>query len=513
VSLEEWGINVVDIFAGPGGLGEGFSSFEAVVGRKTIRPFRIAVSAEKDSTARQTLRLRAFFRRFGNIHDVPDGYYEYVRGERTLESLVADYRKEWEQADQEAMLLELGPETERLHRQIKANVVLTKPWVLVGGPPCQAYSLVGRARNRGIDSYEPELDHRHFLYREYLQILSRFTPNVFIMENVKGILTSTIAGEHIFTKILQDLHDPGKALSGHSGPLYDIYPLSPDSGQAYPADERRDHGRFVVRSEELGIPQGRHRVILMGIRRDAAGNNPGSLKKDDVVTLGDVIKDLPPLRSGISKAIDVSKEWETEIEKQRVRVIAAIGVRRELAETKEALYSVKFRRGLERSSTRVPDRRCKINSSGWYLDPRLDATLNHSTRGHMREDLARYLFCAAYAQVNGGRSPTSHMFPEKLAPSHKSWNAGDFVDRFRVQPMARPASTVTSHLSKDGHHFIHWDATQCRSLTVREAARAQTFPDNYFFLGGRTEQYIQVGNAVPPLLARKIAEAVWNCLK
>ena len=130
----------------------------------------------------------------------------------------------------------------------------------------------------------------------------------------------------------------------------------------------------------------------------------------------------------------------------------------------------------------------------------------------MPEDLHRYLFASCHASVNKGASPRSADYPEELAPAHKNWKSGNFADRFKVQAENRVASTVTSHISKDGHYFIHYDPSQCRSLTVREAARIQTFPDNYFFEGNRTQQYVQVGNAVPPLLARYIAEIVFGML-
>jgi DNA (cytosine-5)-methyltransferase 1 len=125
----------------------------------------------------------------------------------------------------------------------------------------------------------------------------------------------------------------------------------------------------------------------------------------------------------------------------------------------------------------------------------------------MPSDLARYLFAACYGRIFGV-SPKAPDFPEALAPNHRNWESGKFNDRFRVQLADRPSSTITSHIAKDGHYFIHPDPSQCRSLTVREAARLQTFPDNYMFLGNRTEQYVQVGNAVPPFLALQIAKAV-----
>ena len=149
--------------------------------------------------------------------------------------------------------------------------------------------------------------------------------------------------------------------------------------------------------------------------------------------------------------------------------------------------------------------------SDWLLDQSLTGAFNHSTRGHIAEDLHRYLFCACYAEQHH-KSPSLKDFPAQLLPKHanvhKALTGSLFADRFRVQLAGAPSTTITSHISKDGHYYIHPDPTQCRSLTVREAARLQTFPDNYYFCGNRTQQYHQVGNAVPVLLAKKIATLI-----
>ena len=149
----------------------------------------------------------------------------------------------------------------------------------------------------------------------------------------------------------------------------------------------------------------------------------------------------------------------------------------------------------------------------WYEDSKLGGVLQHESRSHMESDLYRYMFASCYA-VAEKISPKIFDFPNTLLPEHANVTSDDvpFQDRFRVQLGTEPATTVVSHISKDGHYYIHPDPSQCRSLTVREAARLQTFPDNYFFEGGRTAQFHQIGNAVPPLLARQIAEIVSDFL-
>lgn len=147
--------------------------------------------------------------------------------------------------------------------------------------------------------------------------------------------------------------------------------------------------------------------------------------------------------------------------------------------------------------------------SKWILDPRLKVCLNHEAKSHMTSDLGRYLFASVFCEINRVRLRGYKDFTlPGLAPDHANWNSGDFLDRFKVQLFDGASSTMTCHISKDGHSIIHPDPAQCRALTAREAARLQTFPDNYFFQGTKTEQFHQVGNAVPPLLASQIAQIV-----
>jgi DNA (cytosine-5)-methyltransferase 1 len=510
-------IGIIDIFAGPGGLGEGFNSFEPKPG---YYPFRIGVSAEMEQSAHATLRLRAFYRL---LHEregaMPRPYLEYLRAQAAgtsqppkIHFTQGPLRSLWEEAEREALNLTLGePAHNRaLYERIAQVRKRFEQLVLIGGPPCQAYSLVGRARQRNVEGFATRGDHRHFLYREYLEILAQFKPDVFIMENVKGILSSTVGGRSMFANILRDLADPSRALGKRTG-AHDRYVILPihtgPDGMRCAETAASDPTQFVIRSEVHGVPQARHRVILMGVRReyvDRAVATEGLRCTEGPVTVKEALHGLPRLRSGLSRQSDDAIAWAAAIQRQKRRVLSSIST--SAKSLRERIEGIEAEHALPRASTSY----ASVNK-GRLVDEQ-QPLLNHETRGHMETDLGRYLFCATYALEND-RSPSSAEFPRKLAPDHANWDSGDFADRFRVQLKNKPSSTVTSHLSKDGHAFIHWDPSQCRSLTVREAARLQTFPDNYLFLGNRTQQFVQVGNAVPPVIARQIARVVWSILQ
>jgi DNA (cytosine-5)-methyltransferase 1 len=509
VGVMKSSFKVVDIFAGPGGLAEGFARCRDTEGRQ---PFAIALSIEKEASAFSTLRLRSFFRQFGEA--VPEDYYRYTAGVIDLDQLTSAHPAEWTAACDETLQLELGApgSNEILYPRLDAiRDAADRNTVLIGGPPCQAYSLVGRSRNRGIAGYVPNEDHRHYLYKQYINIIGRLQPAAFIMENVKGILSARIDKERIFPKVLKDLCQ--------AGGISDNYTLLP---MIAPADHRGSE--HVIESERFGIPQCRHRVILFGVRRDVA-IAIGGLRMDGprlqpvqiMTNVQDVLQGMSPVRSGLSKAEDSADAWRGAVtsafrlaaeavfdeEDEQLDRLAA-----RLAEHAETLASSA---PLPRSSRRLAP--VSNNAlSDWLVDPKLTSLPNHEARGHMESDLARYAFAATFA-AEFGRSPKAGQFPAKLAPAHQNWQSGKFSDRFRVQRWGAPSTTVTSHISKDGHYFIHPDPLQCRSLTVREAARLQTFPDNYLFEGNRTQQYVQVGNAVPPLLAMKIADLLLQVLR
>jgi DNA (cytosine-5)-methyltransferase 1 len=507
--MAEKRVPVIDLFAGPGGLGEGFSAFSPV---DDAPAFRIGLSIEKDPTARQTLRLRSFFRQF-SPGEAPEAYYRFLRKEIQEEELYRAHPHEAAKSDREAWRAELGVEdSAEVDQRVQKAIAGSDAWVLIGGPPCQAYSLVGRARRAGDENFER--DHRHHLYREYLRILARHQPDVFVMENVKGILSATLDGNYTFQRILSDLQrpeDPDQPSRKRAS--YRLYAVacerSADGSQPEPSD-------FLVRCENYAIPQARHRVIVLGIR-EGGGSNPGILKRSrSLPTIGQAIGDLPRLRSQLSDTVNDLPAWRNVI----ARCAELVKAERPDHAIHDCLAAaLEGARGVTDLGAEFVEwsRRPRYRPE-WFYDKRIGGACNHSGRRHLGSDIQRYFFAAAFAAAGNGnaRSPRLVDFPPQLLPDHanviEGIEQGKFSDRFRVQVKDRPSTTITSHIAKDGHYYIHYDPSQARSLTVREAARLQTFPDNYFFCGPRTSQYQQVGNAVPPLLAHQIAAIVHSLL-
>ncbi len=517
-------IKIIDLFAGPGGLGEGFSAYKPN-NRKTSA-FKIALSVEKEESAWKTLRLRAFVRQFlNNGHNPPKEYYDYISGKyEDVEQLLNQFPKERDAANNEALQFELGKdENKTLDKLIKNKITKKEPWVLIGGPPCQAYSLIGRATNLSNKNYKSEDDHRNFLYKQYLRVIAKHEPSVFIMENVKGILSARVGGVKVFDKIVTDLQNPNKATGIKSKYSYRIHSLVVDSICLKDGSTDFDPHDFVIKCENYGIPQSRHRVILLGIRDDIK-TTPDILKKQDTVTVSQVIGGLPKRRSGLSKDENTSERWSEVITEEISKGFKAIKkqnpellsfIQKKLPQIQKNKLSIGSNFYV-RSKNRFQNMPEPLKN--WFNDENLNGITNHECRGHMNSDLARYLYCSSFAKVNSKseeflrNSPKLPNFPKEFLPNHKNAKSGKFVDRFKVQEAGLPATTITSHISKDGHAFIHYDSSQCRSLTVREAARIQTFPDNYFFEGTRTQQYVQVGNAVPSYLAKEIAKIVYKLL-
>lgn len=495
-------IDIVDLFAGPGGLGEGF----AAAGRETASPMAIRLSVEKDPYAIQTLRLRAFLRSFED--GFPAAYYEALNGSGPLPDWSSLHPANWKHALEEAQQLELGlPGVfEQLSVALdSAREARSGRTLLIGGPPCQAYSLAGRSRNAGNKDYVAESDNRHFLYREYVSILDRLRPAAFVMENVKGMLSSRVSGGAIAERVFDDLRTAGDG--------YALLPLTAEGDLLGDRDPRE----FVVRAEEHGVPQARHRVIIVGLRSDLVRSRSfeGPLlirsRPSAENTVISAIGAMPKLRSGLSRD-DGGAVWSRTVDGWAERLAGDVSLSPELrAEFRGLTDSCP-----ERAFTRGTNMQASAIRPGplalWLEDPKLDVLLDHETRGHIPADLGRYLFAAGFGRVNG-RSPSLIEFPDYLQPHHANRQTGAFADRFRVQLANAPSTTVTSHIAKDGHYFIHPDPAQCRSLTVREVARLQTFPDNYYFCGPRTEQYKQVGNAVPAFLAHQIAHVVHDLIQ
>jgi len=504
-------IPVVDIFAGPGGLSEGFNSLYEN-GRK---PFQVRLSVESQDDPFRTIRLRAFFRQFPP-GKAPEDYYHLLRGETDEEGLYSAWPDQAKRAANETLQATLGNcDQNELDRRITKAVGEYNDWVLLGGPPCQAYSSAGVVGNRTRKDYCPEKDTRYGLYREFIRVLATHTPAAFVLENVPGMLSARLGDKRIIDDVLLGLAKPGDFVHREFGdwpeaPCYRLISLT--SGiQGLGGDPRA----YIVHSEEFGLPQTRHRVIIIGIREDGDPSRFRPLERKSPVGMESVVGDLPRVRSRLSREPDSLEAWrgvfrgiQSQPWFQETKASHGNGLAKSILSSAKKILKASpsnsgsdFLRG-QTSPEWNPE---------WFTDHRLDGVCHHEARPHIRSDLHRYLFCSCFGEVEE-RSPKLPDFPPGLLPNHRNSTSGSFKDRFRVLLVNRPSGTIISHLAKDGHAFIHPDPIQCRSLTPREAARIQTFPDNYYFFGGRTSKFHQIGNAVPPLLARLIAESLYQVL-
>ena len=629
---------IIDVFAGPGGLGEGFSAFQDDDGN---HPFQIKISVEMEQYAHKTLRLRAFTRFFLQDHlALPQIYLDYISGKNKLLGKLIEFRvfsinvpviiktendtrnwsdlspesycpetyskaielygSDWETIIKaikhclyESRRMTLGPDEKDIHKAIDAQLISNVPTILIGGPPCQAFSTVGRSRRKGhvINNvvtnddtpavWNQDDDGRTWLYKEYIKIIGDFKPDVFVMENVRGMLSAKITDdegnkEFVWKRIFKDLNKPEEVLGNEYSNLeYDLFSFSTSSkftGNLNELNELKSSD-FVLLTKEYGIPQARERVILLGIKKGISSSLGRSfvsaltkIQKAEQTQVRDAIGDLPALRAGVGKQehfssngdiptrtaikkIDEAEFWDGVLDDKLKETLAKLKLSSNthlkkvrsilncanlehylLLDKPQKFMTVtddhyestndsiqKFAKfeftRLNMEADRSTNSQSVTELSSWYSSNNTQKiVVNHETRNHMDTDLCRYVYSSSYTLIKPNKGEkTFPRLPELesagLDPKgHK--NKVSFIDRFRTQVWDLPATTVTSHISKDGHYYIHPATSQMRSLTVREAARIQPFPDNYFFEGPRTAQFVQVGNAVPPLLAKKIANVV-----
>lgn len=384
----------VDLFAGCGGLSEGFYK----------QGYRALLHLEIDPAACKTLSTRMKYYGYSE-KEIADAV---LCGDITSEDILAQIDK-------------------RIDEKVD---------VIIGGPPCQAYSSVGRAQSPDGMSNDP----RNYLFENYLLILNHLKPKMFIFENVKGILSAHPNGVKIFPKVISEMRKTYKVVD-----LPEVITLN---------------------AADYGVPQIRERVILIGVRNDITDVDPIDVYKQikktnsdldetlpNYVTVRDAITDLPKLEPGqgeqIQRGIDYSKT----------------------------------NRFLE----------CVRNGK--------DTIYNHEARKHNDTDRERYRILSEHQ--NWQLKDLQEVRPDLVHHDPKH-----FGNRYTVQEYDKPGRTVVAHLYKDGNLFIHPDYKQARTFTVREAARIQSFPDDFIFEGSRTDQFKQVGNAVPPLMAEAFAKTI-----
>lgn len=407
--------NFIDLFAGAGGLSEGFLQ----------AGFRPVAHVEMNEYAAKTLETRSayyYLRSTGNL----DLYKNYLSGKISRD----EFMKQIPTSVTKTVINEtLSDETlpavfNTIDGIIKIRGI-EKVDVIIGGPPCQAYSLVGRAQSNHME-VPMEEDPRNYLYKLYARFLKKYQPRMFVFENVTGI--ESAQGGTIWKNLQKYLRRVGYKIECHE-----------------------------QNAQNFGVLQNRRRMIIVGWLKDSNLAYPDFAVQKSEAVVNDLFTDLPELHPGESN--------NTYSKKKPSSYVTETGIRT----TNDVLTLQNCRPNIDRD-IKIYKRAIELWNDG-------HKRLNYN-------DL-----------------------PEELK-THK--NRHSFTDRFKVvEGDTHCCHTILAHLSKDGHYFIHPDIRQHRSITVREAARIQSFPDSYYFEGSRTSQFVQIGNAVPPLMARGIAEGIF----
>lgn len=417
--MNDKGLSYIDLFAGAGGLSEGFIQ----------SGYRPIAHVEMNEYAAKTIETRIayyYLKENGNL----DSYYQYGRNEISREQL-----------------LELIPDEELktvINKEMSESTIkgifqtidtiidekeIEQVDVIIGGPPCQAYSLVGRAQSSHM-LVPMEEDPRNELYKMYVQFLNKYKPRMFVFENVAGIKTAR--GGQAFKNLQKYMRKVGYEIDYHE-----------------------------LNAHDFGVLQSRKRVIIVGWLKGTGYEYPSFETIHSDAEVWDLLKDLPALTPG------ESAEEHTMSDMRRLK------------------------KYVKENEIRVKD----------------DVLTGHIARPHTAQDIEIYKRTIDLWFENSKHERLKYDdLPDELK-THR--NRTSFVDRFKVvEGDMDYCHTILAHLSKDGHYFIHPDIDQHRSITVREAARIQSFPDSYYFEGPRTSQFVQVGNAVPPMMAKIIADKI-----
>lgn len=399
-------LNFIDLFAGAGGLSEGFV-------RAGFNPI---AHVEIDKNACDTLQTRNAYYYLKKKNDLGI-YYDYLKKSISKQELF----QELSFLEQNVIHHAIGKDNSKIFNIIDEKLHNKNIDLIIGGPPCQAYSVVGRYR---LLKSKDE-DARNLLYKEYAKFLKKYKPKVFVFENVLGLLSAEKG------KYFNNLKKYFKSIG------YDL-------------DYR------VLNASEFGVLQDRKRVIIIGWRKDLDFSYPIFDFKENHNSVKDILLDLPFLNPGDNEPISFySKENNSYLKNAFIR---------------------------EES----------------------EFVTQHITRQHNQRDLKIYKI-AIEKWLNEKKRLNYPDLPNELK-THK--NESSFIDRFKVVNVNGFSHTVLAHIAKDGHYYIYPSLEQIRSLSVREVARIQSFPDNYYFEGGRTAAFKQIGNAVPPLMAYEIAKKI-----